>query len=190
MQYVDKENKKSYYSHFNDEIIDLKEDFAPLLKVNELDDYREKVADFLKETDNLAVYKLRHNRPLTKQNVVSLENELWHELGTKEQYTKEFGEQSVTRLVRAMVGLEPQEVNDLFSDFLSNQQLNAKQIQFIKLLIEYVIKNGYLEKEKFTQEPFKSIGSITELFDEEQKELRDQLLATVDQINKNAEIIS
>lgn len=190
VQFVEKVTKKNYYSHFEDEVIDVKEDYAPLLNINELEDYREKVEQFLKETDNLAVYGLRHNRPLTAKQVESLEHELWEELGTKEQYTKEFGNQSVMRLVRNMAGLEPQEVNSLFSEILSNEQLNVKQIQFIKKIIEYVTKNGYLEKEKFTQEPFKTVGSITELFDDNYKELREKLLATVDQINRNAEIIS
>lgn len=190
VQFIEKETQKKYYSHFDDEIIDIKEDFAPLLRTNDFENYREKVENFLKETDNLAVYKLRHNRPLTAQNVESLEKELWEELGTKEQYTNEFGEQSVTRLVRNLIGLEPQEVNDLFSEFLSSEQLNAKQIKFVEKIIEYVTKNGYLEKEQFTQEPFKAVGSITELFGDGDKEIREKLLATVDKINRNTEIIS
>lgn len=190
VQFTDKETKKDYYSHFDDEIINVKEDFAPLLDINELDDYREKVEHFLKEADDMVVYKLRHNRTLTKQNVDSLEKVLWEELGTKEQYIQEFGDQSVTRLVRKIVGVEPQEVNDVFSEFLSGNQLNREQITFVKKIIEYVVKNGYLEKEKFTQEPFKTVGSITELFTDEQKEIREKLLEAVDQINRNAEFIS
>ncbi len=190
VQFADKKITKEYYSHFDDEIIDVKEDFAPLLDVNALDDYREKVEHFLKETDDMVVYKLRHNRTLTKQNVDALEKILWEELGTKEQYIQEFGDQSVTRLVRRIVGIEPQEVNDVFSEFLSSSQLNRDQITFVKKIIEYVVNNGYLEKDKLTQVPFKTVGSITELFTDEQKDIREKLLETVDQINRNTEFIS
>lgn len=189
IQFIDKETQKNYFSNFTDEVIDVKEDDSLLLSANQLDDYRERVNHFLKEANIMAIQKLRFNRPLTTQDVAVLEKVFWEDLGSREQYEKEFGNQPLTIFIRRMVGLERQEVIFLFSEFLSNKQLNAKQIQFINKIIEYVTKNGYLEKEKFTQEPFKTVGSITELFDDSYKEIREKLLATVHQINYNAENI-
>lgn len=39
-----------------------------------------------------------------------------------------------------------------------------KQIQFVKLLVDYVVKNGTIEMEKLTEQPFNTVGQVYELF--------------------------
>lgn len=76
------------------------------------------MSQYLQEhRDQLAVFKLRNNEQLTHQDIQSLEAILWKELGTREDYEKEYGDTSVTKLVRQIVGLDPQAANAAFSQF-------------------------------------------------------------------------
>jgi len=61
--------------------------------------------------------------------------------------------------------------------------LNTKQIRFVKTIIDYIVKNGTLKKELLQEEPFKSIGSITELFPMDRAV---KIVGIIDRINQNA----
>lgn len=55
------------------------------------------------------------------------------------------------------------------------------------MLIEYVIKNGTVSIEILTEEPFSSLGSVSDVFEGNLgifKEIRED----IDQINSNAEM--
>lgn len=87
IRYIERSNQKIYYTDFQDEVMTVAEN-ASMLNVNDLKSYRKKVEHYLKENqnaDNLAIYKLRNNKPLTKLDVEYLERVLWQELGSKEQ---------------------------------------------------------------------------------------------------------
>lgn len=139
--------------------------------------------------DQLAIYKLRNNKSLTTQDLQTLENILWTELGSKADYKKEFGEKPVARLVREIVGLDPQAANDAFSEFLSNENLSQNQIRFVKLIVDYVVKNGVLDKRVLQEEPFKTVGSIIDLFQDNMENAR-KIIGIIDRINRNSEEVS
>src|SRR5690625_971576 len=134
VQFIEKETRKTYYTNFKD-TFDVIVDGTPIYGSNDLRNYQKRVNQYLKEhQDELAIYKLRHNKPLTKDDVAFLENVLWNELGTREEYENEFGDTSITRLVRQVVGLDREAVHEAFSEFLSEERLNAKQIKFVRLI--------------------------------------------------------
>ncbi len=187
IRFIPKSEQKIYYTNFEDEIILIKEDNAPLLKVNDFRSYKEKVKHYIRShMDNTAVFKLHHNRILTKQDISTLETVLWKDLGSKEQYEKEFGDKSITRLVREIAGLDRTAAIEAFSVFLSSENLNSKQLQFVKLIVDYVTKNGYLEKEQLQHDPFKTVGGIVNLFGNDRNQMV-ALIQTIDEINGNAE---
>ena len=41
-----------------------------------------------------------------------------------------------------------------------------RQIQFVKLLIDYVIKNGTIDMIALTEDPFRAVGEVGELFED------------------------
>lgn len=91
IKYIETGKVLLIYSDFEDNIVDYKEGEA-LQSLNDLKDYKKKVEYYLKEhLDNLSVYKLRHNKKLTKSELAELERVLWKELGTREEYQKEYG---------------------------------------------------------------------------------------------------
>lgn len=186
VKFVEKKIQKVYYTHFQDEVLNV-EKHSPFYHANDLQNYRKKVNQYLHEhRDQMAIHKLRNNKRLTKQDLQTLEHILWNELGTRQDYEKEFGSTPITRLVRQVVGLDPRAANEAFSSFLSNERLNAKQSRFVKLIIDYVVKNGWMEKKVLQEEPFKTVGSIVELFQDNMDDIH-QIVAIIDEINKNAE---
>lgn len=184
VRYLEKSTRKIYYTDFKD-TFEVLADAKPIYGSNDLRNYRKRVNQYLKEhLDELPIYKLRHNKPLTKDDVMFLENVLWNELGTREEYENEFGDTPITRLVRQIVGLDRETANEAFSNFLSEERLNANQIKFVKLIIDYVVKNGYLEKEVLQQDPFRRLGSVSELFKDNIQDVKE-ILGIIDEINEN-----
>lgn len=191
IRYIERSNQKIYYTNFQDEVMTVAEN-ASMLNVNDLKSYRKKVEHYLKENqheDKLAIYKLRNNKPLTKQDVDYLERILWEELGSKEQYVKDYGDTPVTKLVRKIVGLDRQAAVEAFSEFITAENLNLQQTKFVELIIDYIVKNGTLERQALQQDPFTSLGGITVVFKDQLPKARS-VLAIIDRINRNAEDIS
>ena len=190
LQYLDKKKKKIYYTDFEDEIVDMAEG-TPLHVGDQLENYRKKVEYYLKSKENtMSVYKLRHNKPLTEMDMKELERILWTELGSKDDYIKEYGDTPIGRLVRKIVGMERADVNEAFSKFLSDEKLNLNQIRFVNLIVDYIVANGNIEDNRvLMNEPFKSVGSMPVLFKDNMSTARD-ILNIVEKIKANSEQIA
>ena len=114
---------------------------------------------------------------------------MWNELGTKADYEKEFGKMPVGKLVRKLVGLDRKAANEAFSEFLNNESLNMNQIHFVKLIVDYVVKNGFIEDNRVLKEdPFRTVGSITTLFKDNMDDAR-KIIKIINDIKVNAEIV-
>lgn len=158
---------------------------------NDLKNYKKKVEFYLKEhQDTLAVYKLRQNKKLSAIDMQELEKILWNELGTKEDYKKEYGDTPIGVLIRKIVGLDRDAVNEAFSEFLSEEKLNLNQIRFVRMMIDYIVTNGNIENNAvLMEEPFRSVGSITSLFKNDMTTARE-IMDVVAEIKKNSEEIA
>lgn len=190
LQYLDKLRRKPYYTNFTDTIIDSKEG-EPIYGGNDLENYRKKVEFYLKEhSDKLSVYKLRNNKKLSESDLKELERILWTELGSKDDYVKEYGETPIGRLVRQIVGVDRAAVNEAFSEFLTEERLNLNQMRFVNLIVDYIVANGNIDDNKVLMgEPFKSVGSITSLFKDNMGTAK-QIMDVVAQIKRNSEEIA
>ena len=190
LQYLDKKKKHIYYTDFEDTIIDMEEG-KPLHVNDQLANYRKKVEFYLKSNENtLSVYKLRNNKKLNETDMKELERILWTELGSKEDYVKEYGDTPIGRLVRKIVGVDRAAVNEAFSKFLSDEKLNINQIRFVNLIIDYIVANGNIEDNRvLMEEPFRSIGSMPVLFKDNMSTARD-IMDMVEDIKENSEKIA
>lgn len=84
------------------------------------------------------------------------------------------------------MGLDANAANEAFSEFLTNQNINANQIRFVKLIVDYVIKNGFIEDNRIlTEDPFRQVGSIIDIFDND-IDTRTKLIQTINEIKINA----
>lgn len=187
---LEKQSQKIYYTNFEDLIV-AEETNDSIYNVNDLKNYRKKVEHYLNEhKDELSIYKLRNNKKLTKQDIENLEDILFSKLGSASDYEKEFGDTPVTKLVRKIAGLDRLAANEAFSGLLNNENLNKYQIHFIKLIVDYVVKNGMIDDNRvLTEDPFRSVGNIVELFGDN-IDVRTKLLNTIKEIKENTIEIS
>ena len=190
LKYIERDGQTIYYTNFSDMIV-AEESNSSMYNANDLKDYKKKVEHYLNShKDELAIYKLRNNKKITKQDVETLEDILFKQLGNASDYEKEFGATPVTQLVRKLVGLDRNAANEAFSEFLNNDSFNSKQIHFVKLIVDYVVKNGFIEDNRVLMEdPFRTVGGIIDLFENHVEE-RNKLIMTINEIKKNALEIS
>jgi type I restriction enzyme R subunit len=184
---LEKENTEIYYTSFRDEVLGVSENLGEY-DASDFQSYRKKVNNYLqKHQDDLVVFKLRNNKPLTDADFEYIENLLWHELGTEEDYHQEFGDEPLVKLVVAMVGLERSAANDLFSEFISDQSLNSNQMEFVSLIVNHVVENGSLDKTILNDHPFNQHGSIVSLF-EGKVEIAKSIVKRIDQLNNRVAV--
>ena len=190
LQYIEKGKTVIYYTDFEDSIIGINEGEA-ITGSSDFQNYKKKVEFYLKQhLDKLSVYKLRNNKKLTESDLKELEGILWKELGSKDDYIKEYGDTPIGILVRKIVGVDREAVNEAFSEFISDRKLNVNQIRFVNLIIDYIVTNGNIEDNRvLMEEPFKSAGSITTLFKNDMDVAR-RIMDTVATIKGNSVIIA
>ena len=190
IKFIERKKQKIYFTNFKDEILEVNENNA-MYNANDLKDYKKKVEHYLKaHQDELAIYKLRNNKQLTKEDLKTLERIMWEELGTKADYEKEYGDTPVNKLVRKLVGLDRGAANEAFSNFLSEEKLNVVQIRYVKLIVDYIVANGMIEDNRvLMEEPFRSLGSITTLFKDNMEDARE-IMGIIQQIKNNSETIA
>lgn len=188
---VDKTKKSIIYSNFQDELIDEKIN-SPIVQQNDMTQYKKKVEYFLKKhQDHITIQKLRLNKQLTSIDISELEKILFNasEVGSKEDYIGAYGDLELGKLIRQMVGLDRNAVQDIFSKYLNQNNFNSNQIRFITLIIEYLTKNGIMEPKILFEQPFTNIHyeGIVGVFQDNDIE---DLINLIKSINKNAEIVS
>ena len=110
------------------------------------------------------------------------------ELGTKEDYQREYGETPFGLLIRKISKLDHTAAMNAFSEFINDQGLNQRQIVFINKVINYVEKNGYIDNIiELQRPPFDKPVSFIRLFD---PETRTKLVDTINSIKNNAIVSS
>ena len=131
------------------------------------------------------IAKLKTNKPLTENDIDSLEEILWKEIGTKQDYENEIGQKPLGEFVREIVGLDMNAAKEAFSAYLSDTNMDSRQIYFLNQIIEYIVHNGMLKDLSVLQEsPFTDQGSIVDIFTD--LSVWMGIRGVIDQINANA----
>ena len=90
---------------------------------------------------------------------------LCEELGTQEDYDAISEGAPLGAFVRRIVGLNPEAVTKLLSEYLSKYNFNPAQEEFLHQIVTFVLQNGDIEvKNLIKDDPFKSLD-FTDLFD-------------------------
>lgn len=96
IKYLEKSSQKIYYTSFEDMIV-AEDRNDSVYNANNLKNYKKKVEYYLNShKDELAIFKLRNNKKITKQDVETLEEILLKQLGNCDDYKKEFGDTPVS----------------------------------------------------------------------------------------------
>ncbi len=183
IQYIDPYMRPPLYSDFEDTLTEVSEEYVYISSGNDFTNYKKKISKYFNSNlDNIIVWKIRHNEKINEMEKKDLERILFEELGTNKEFENAYGNKGVAEVVRNIVGLDPATASEIFSKYINENQLNMRQIQFVKLLIDYVIKNGTIDMIALTEDPFRSVGEVGELFESN--------INTFMQIRKDIEIIN
>ena len=185
MSFLDQDQGgRTITTHLTDSIIDQQEG-VQLDVAYDFEDYREKVNRYIGEHGNtLAIHKLTHNIKLTQGDYQELERILTTELGSKEDYQREFGDTPFGLMVRKIAKLDHEAAMQAFSEFINDQSLNQRQINFVHKIINHMEQNGYMENVAVLQKPpFDKPISFLKLFD---VRTRTALMKAINDVRENA----
>ncbi|HXH54354.1 MAG TPA: DEAD/DEAH box helicase family protein [Gammaproteobacteria bacterium] len=157
IRFIDKGEKSIIFTNFEDEIGVGVEVEIPSAG-GSLAQYRKKMEHFIKNHENqLTIQKLKRNLPITENDLKVLEELLFEASGmqSKEEYKKAFATGTpLGKFVRELVGLDRSAAKEAFSGFLDEAKYNAKQIEFINQIIDFLTINGVMESDALFQPPF------------------------------------
>ena len=185
MKYVPENKLTLYNTNFTDDILSTEWHEADL-ESDDLKNYRAKAEYYIRQhQDNIVIAKLKTNKPLSEFDVQALEEILWNEIGTKEEYEKEYGKKPLGEFVREIVGLDMNAAKEAFAEFLNSTSMDGRQVYFVNQIIEYIVHNGMMKDISVLQEaPFTDKGSVAEVFDD--LNVWMEIRKVIEQINANA----
>jgi len=170
MKFLDGKKRSQVYTSFVDEIIIAAGSETQYLKPVNLEAYRRKIEQFLRENENhLTIRRIRSNQSITQAELEELERMLFAQGNfSKDEVVAAIEHQPLIRFIRAILGLEIQAAKALFSEFLDEHRFNTKQIRFINTIIDSLVENGIVEPSRLFEAPFTDIdsGSVSALFSE------------------------
>ena len=156
------------------------------LENDDLQNYKAKAEFYVRNhLDHIAIYKLRSNKPLNSNDLADLEDILWKQVGTKQDYIAEYGEKPLGEFVREIVGMDMNAAKEAFAEFLNDTSLDSRQIYFVNQIVEYIVHNGLLKDLSVLQEaPFTDRGSVVDVFTDLSVWMR--IRNTIELVNRNA----
>ncbi len=164
LKFLETENTKIYYTDFTDHILTVNEPHT-VMPQQTSETYKKKVEQYLLEhRENIAVHKLRTNKRLTAADLRELERVLWEELGTQEDYRHLYGERPVGLMVRKAVGMDRAALEEVFAEFLQENRLNLRQLDFVKRIIDYLAQNGEMLPQDVKKPAFAGLSNVAQLF--------------------------
>ena len=152
MQFLPPGKDKKIVIHIDDETKAGKELDGDLIDIRT---YRQKVMDYLAEhSDSPVIRKIHNLEKINADDLRALEDILWRQLGTRDEYVAEAENKTLAVFIRSLIGLDQDAVNQKFGEFLNGNVLNSQQQEFVKAIIEYVRINGNISKEDLFKDPF------------------------------------
>lgn len=185
IKYIPKGPKIIYDTNFADEILAMEWKESEL-ENDDLKNYKAKAEYYVRQhQDNEAIAKLKSNQPLTSEDIKNLENIMWSEIGTKQDYEAEYGEKPLGEFVREIVGLDMTAAKEAFAEYLDETNLDSRQIYFVNQIVEFIVHNGMMKDLSVLQEPpFTDQGSIVEVFTD--LSVWMGIRKAIEQVNANA----
>jgi type I restriction enzyme R subunit len=177
--------KVRYDTNFEDEILSMDWNVSEL-ENDDLKNYKAKAEYYIRQhQDNEVIAKLKNNVPLTSTDVKVLEEILWSEVGTKQDYEAEIGLKPLGEFVREIVGLDMAVAKAAFAEYLDETNLDNRQIYFVNQIVEFIVHNGMMRDLSVLQEPpFTDQGSVVEIFAD--LTIWAGIRKAIDRVNANA----
>ncbi len=165
IKYIPHGEKPIFNTDFDDEILSVTEHESDLGN-DDLQNYKMKVNYYIRShMSSPVIAKLHTNKPLTAEDIKELEDILWSELGTEEDYRLEYKDKPLGELVREIVGLDMNSAKEAFAKYLNDVNLDDRQIYFVNQIINYIVQNGMMKDFAVMQDsPFTDKGELGDIF--------------------------
>ena len=187
IKFLEETGKRIRYVDFIDTPLAVGEG-TPVYTADNFEAYQKKVNSYITEhLDDKAIIKLRNNVPLSQSDYNKLNDVFTKQLGTSEQFEKISEGKPLGVFVRSIAKMDRQKINELFADFISEFNLNIKQIEFVKVIIENIIEQGEINLERLGdgKPPFDRPGKLFSLFN---SKAQNKLIAIIRSVNDNARV--
>ena len=193
VKYIEYETIENVYTSFEDELDTsnvVVRDVVPQYQT--LQGYKDRVAKYLRENkDHLVIHKITHNQRITEEELHQLEEILFDgdSIGTREEYTANYGDQPLGTFIRSILGMDIEAANAAFAGFINSSSLSADQMTFINKIIQFLTKNGRIEKRMLFEPPFteQHQDGVIGIFDDAQA---SKIISIVQKVNDNAGEVS
>ncbi|MFM7406261.1 MAG: DEAD/DEAH box helicase family protein, partial [Cuspidothrix sp.] len=158
---IEKQKRQPIYTNFEDEMgEEIIVELPHFTSTDQFYKFRSKAREFLRaRQDNLVIFKLRTNKQLTASDLSELERILAESgIGETEDINRAKEEsQGLGLFVRSLVGLDREVAKQELASFLENKNLNANQIEFIDMIINYLTEHGVMDAALLYDSPFTDI---------------------------------
>jgi type I restriction enzyme, R subunit len=189
MKYLDKESQTNVTTTFEDTLDHAgiaEHDLIPAY--GKLQSYKDRVESYIRNhSDHLVIQKLKTNKPITETEINALEAILFdgETVGTKQDYIDTYGEKPLGEFIRSIIGLDMRAVQEAFAEFIQAGTLRADQVTFINNIINYLTRNGTIDKKLLFEPPFTHINDqgLLGVFDDA---AATKVIKLIDRVNGNA----
>lgn len=158
LRFLEKAKRNQVYTDFADELSEATlVDLPGITPGTNWERFQAKARAYLRQhQDHVALQRLRRNKPLTPDDLASLEQMLI-ESGTGEQADIELAKEQSHGLglfVRSLVGLDREAAAEAFGAYLDGTKFNADQIRFVNLIVTELTANGFMEPVRLYESPY------------------------------------
>ena len=158
---IDKKQREPIYTNFEDEMgEEIIVELPHFTSTDQFYKFRSKARAFLRgHQDNIVIFKLRTNKQLTASDLSELERILAESgIGETEDINRAKEEsQGLGLFVRSLVGLDREVAKQELASFIADKNLNANQIEFIDMIINYLTEHGVMDAALLYESPFTDI---------------------------------
>ncbi len=89
----------------------------------------------------------------------------------------------ILKFIVGITGMERAADQKEFSKFLSEENLNANQIDFVNSIVDYIVQNGSIEKDVLRRFPFNKNGGVIKLL-ESKMNVAKGIISVINKINE------
>ncbi|GAA2573795.1 DEAD/DEAH box helicase family protein [Microbacterium binotii] len=157
VRFIEKTTRNPVYTDFEDTLGDgIEIDLPHTTPGTNFERFRSKAETYLRQhLDNLALQRLRRNRPLTESDLSELEKMLVDAGAGPVDLEWAAGQGGgLGVFIRGLVGLDRSAVMEAFEQYLDDTKFSVDQIRFVNLIVEELTRNGVMDPGRLFEPPY------------------------------------